>query len=51
MPHLQMSDDDSHILLEFLCFRFGGYSDNVGMQSEKQCSHFSIGQGTLDSKP
>ena len=44
-----MFDEDSHILLEFLFLRFGGYSDNVGMQSEKQCSHISIGQGTLDS--
>ena len=49
MSHLEMFDDDSHILLEFLFLRFGGYSDNVGMQSGKQCSHISMRQGTLDS--
>ena len=49
-PHLQMSDEDSHILFEFLFLRFGGYSDNVGMQSGKRCSHFSMRQGTLDSE-
>ena len=49
MSHLQMFDDDSHILLEFLFLRFSGYSDNVGMQSGKQCSHISMRQGTLDS--
>ena len=49
MSHLVMFDDDSHILLEFLFLRFSGYSDNVGMQSGKQCSHISMWQGTLDS--
>ena len=46
MSHLEMFDDDSHFLLEFLFLRFSGYSDNVGMQSGKQCS---MRQGTLDS--